>query len=133
MLGSNFSAPRAWLLEEPFDEGFPHAAVEDTEMAWRWYGRGWRALYSADALCWHHHLYRDLEPFLGRQRRAGASARYAVRRHPRLAWDLLLHPTLFGAIIRLRRLLGRGRQTDTWDLACRRAFLHGFCFGAGKK
>ncbi|MEM9598020.1 MAG: glycosyltransferase, partial [Acidobacteriota bacterium] len=129
VLGSNLSAPRRWLVDEPFDEGFPHAAVEDTEMAWRWQARGWRIVYRPGALCWHDHRYDDLTPFLDRQRRAGASARYAIRKHPRLLWPLALRPTLFGAAVRMRRLLGRGRPTDGWDLACRRAFLKGFLAG----
>lgn len=126
VLGSNFSAPREWFLDEPFDEGFPHAAVEDTELAWRWQKRGRRTVYARDALAWHRHRYDALQPFLDRQRRAGASARHAVRRHPRLLWPLVVQPTLFGLVVRLRRLVGRGRPSDEWDLACRRAFSAGF-------
>ncbi|MCG8455056.1 MAG: glycosyltransferase [Holophagales bacterium] len=130
VLGSNLSAPRSWLLDEPFDEAFPFAAVEDTELAWRWYRRGRRAVYARDALAWHHHRYDRLEPFLERQRRAGASARRAVRLHPRLLWPLVLRPTAFGTVVALRRLLGRGGREAEWDLACRRAFLRGVLFGA---
>ncbi|MEM6797516.1 MAG: glycosyltransferase [Acidobacteriota bacterium] len=126
VLGSNFSAPRAWLEAEPFDERFPHAAVEDTEMAWRWRRLGWESIFRGSALCFHHHLYDRLEPFLERQRRAGSSARYAVRRHPRLLWPLVLQPTLFGAVVKARAWAGRGRPHDRWDLACRRAFWRGF-------
>lgn len=134
VLGSNYSAPRRWFQEEPFDEAFPHAAVEDTELAWRFSLRGWRTLYAPDALCWHHHHYGELAPFLARQRRAGASARYAVRLHPRLLVPLVLSPTLFGlpvaARAALQRLVGRGKREDLWDLASRAAFLRGFLFGA---
>jgi len=133
VLGSNFSAPRRWFLEEPFDEGFPHAALEDTELAWRFARRGWRTEYAPDALCWHHHHYSRLSPFLARQRRAGASARYAVRLHPRLFTPLVLHPTLFGFAVAgratLRCLAGHGQRQDLWDLASRGAFLRGFLFG----
>jgi GT2 family glycosyltransferase len=130
VLGSNLSAPRRWLLEEPFDEAFPFAAVEDTELAWRWRRRGWQAVYARQAVCWHHHRYDDLVPFLDRQRRAGASARHAVARHPRLLWSLVLQPTLWGGVVLTRRLFGRGRRHDDWDLACRGAFLRGFLAGA---
>lgn len=126
VLGSNLSVPAAWLREEPFDEGFPHAAVEDTEAAWRWHLRGWHVLYEPAALCWHHHHYARLEPFLERQRRAGSSARHAVRLHPRLLPRLVLQPALMGLVVRARRQLGRGRPHDDWDLACRRAFFTGF-------
>ncbi len=130
VLGSNLCAPRQWLLDEPFDERFPYAAVEDTEMAWRWYRRGWTAVYAQKARCLHHHRYDEIESFLQRQRRAGVSIRHAVRRHPRLLWPLLLQPTLFSLWIPVRRLIGKGRATDPWDLACRKALLKGFVRGA---
>jgi len=129
VLGSNLSVPTEWLRREPFDEGFPHAAVEDTEAAWRWRRRGWATLYAPQAICWHHHRYDALEPFLERQRRAGASARHAVRLHPRLLFRLVLQPTLMGLIVRGREVLARPRdpkRRPDWDVACRRAFLRGF-------
>ena len=129
VLGSNLCAPRQWLLDEPFDQRFPFAAVEDTEMAWRWYRRGWAAVYAAKARCLHHHRYDDLGSFLQRQRRAGVSIRFAVRRHPRLLWPLLLQPALFSLWIPIRALLGKSRTTDGWDLACRKALIKGFLWG----
>lgn len=132
ILGSNLCAPKQWILEEPFDESFPYAAVEDTEMAWRWYRRGWTAVYGAEARCLHHHRYDDLEAFLQRQTRAGVSVRFAVKRHPRLLWPLLLHPTIFSLWILFRGWIGNGRATDVWDLACRRALLAGFLKGAAR-
>ncbi|MEM9557126.1 MAG: glycosyltransferase [Acidobacteriota bacterium] len=130
VLGSNLAAPRGWLLREPFDEGFPHAAVEDTEMAWRWRRRGWPVIYSRAAVCWHHHRYAELEPFLARQRRAGASIRHAVARHPRLAWPLVLQPLAATPVVALRHVLrGGDRQHLRWDLACRRALFSGVFSG----
>ncbi|MEO1083565.1 MAG: glycosyltransferase [Acidobacteriota bacterium] len=129
VLGSNLSVPTAWLRAEPFDEGFPHAAVEDTEAAWRWRRRGWRTVYAPEALCWHHHHYAELGPFLERQRRAGSSARHAARLHPHLLPKLVLEPFLYGFVVRLRGLLGRRRPHDDWDLACRRAYVAGFLRG----
>ncbi len=70
-LGSNFSAPRDYFVAEPFDEAFTGAAVEDTEMAWRWRRRGFPMIFRAGALCWHHHHYTELEPFLARQETGG--------------------------------------------------------------
>ncbi len=49
--GSNLSAPTRWFREEPFDETFPAACFEDTEMAWRWSRRGWRMVFARTALC----------------------------------------------------------------------------------
>lgn len=132
ILGSNLSAPRRWLVEEPYDEGFPYAALEDTELALRWRRRGWGAVHAAGAIAWHHHPYGDIEPFLARQRRAGHSARHLVRRHPRAAWKLVVQPTLMTPWILVRRaLLAREASQARWDLRCRLAFLTGFLTPAG--
>jgi glycosyltransferase involved in cell wall biosynthesis len=134
LLGSNLSAPRAWLVAEPFDEGFAVPGFEDTELGWRWQRRGWRTRYGRQALCWHCHPYESLTPFLARQRRAGAAARHAIRRHPRLLPRTVLLPALVGLAFTLRlatrALRGRSRPEDRWDLASRWAFLRGFLVGA---
>ncbi len=133
ILGANFSAPRKWFQEEPYDEAFPAAAFEDTELAFRFAQRGWVTIYAPDAGAWHHHSYPDLVPFLARQARAGRAARHAVRRHPRLLWRVVLQPSAVGLWIALRhslRWLRRcPRQQDVWDLACRWAFLKGWLQG----
>ena len=130
VLGSNFSAPTPWFRDEPYDESFPHAAFEDTELAWRWVRRGWVSHYRASTLAWHHHHYASLEPFLDRQRRAGRSARYAIRKHPRMLWPTVLQPSAFAAVVALRWLVGRsgprGRRELGWDLRSRAAFFGGF-------
>ncbi len=130
VLGSNLSAPRQWLLDDPFDEAFPAAAFEDTELAYRWKRRGRRVIFAAAAVCRHRHSYDSLDPFLLRQRRAGQAARYSVRRHPAMLGRTVLQPLAVGAAIAarhgLRRLAGRARNTDRWDLMTRRAFFRGF-------
>jgi len=131
VLGSNFSAPRGWFLVEKFDERFPNAAFEDTELAYRWARRGWESLYAPEALCWHSHRYGSIEPFLDRQRRAGAALRYAVGKHPALLLRSILQPVAVGAIKASRaRLLGRNRPEDEWDLRTRIALLRGFAGGS---
>ena len=126
VLGSNFSAPRENFLREPFDEDFKEAAIEDTELAYRWQRRGFPAIFSRGAVCWHHHAYHRLEPFLARQERAGRSARLAVAKHRRLYWPLYLEPRLFTALLRARRSCGRLQPSDDWDLACREAYFRGY-------
>ncbi len=130
VLGSNFSAPTAWLREDPYDEGFPAAALEDTELAYRLERKSRRTIYARRALCWHHHHYAALDPFLARQRRAGRAARYAVARQPPLLWRVVLQPLAMSGWMlgrhAARRVLGRRRDEDVWDLASRRAFFHGF-------
>ena len=126
VLGSNFSAPRSFFLDEPYDEAFTDAAGEDTELGWRWQRRRFPMIFRRAALCWHHHHYDELEPFLRRQERAGRAAKKATYKHFRLVWALLLEPWLYLQWLRLRILLGRKRPTDAWDLACRRAYFSGW-------
>lgn len=129
VLGSNYSAPRQWFLEEPFDESFPTAAFEDTELAYRFELRGWPSIYASDAHCWHDHHYEDIGPFLKRQRRAGRAARHAVQRHAALLPKVVLQPALMAPWVFLRHTMsldaGR-RQRGRWDLRCRWHFLAGF-------
>jgi GT2 family glycosyltransferase len=134
LLGSNFSAPRKWFLSEKFDERFPHAAFEDTELAFRWARLGWRSVFAPEAVCWHSHHYASIEPFLARQNRAGAAARYAVRKHPTLLFRTVLQPLVVGiahaARARLRRPM---RIEDEWDLRTRAAFLRGVAKRPGSR
>ncbi len=130
VLGSNFSAPTRWFRRQPFDETFPAAAFEDTELAYRWQRQGWRVKYHRAALCWHHHHYDQLGPFLDRQRRAGRAARHALLLHPGMASKVLLQPALWGGWLALRQLLPNPRrQHDAWDLRCRGAFFRGLLVG----
>lgn len=129
VLGSNLSAPTAWFREEPFDEGFSAAAFEDTELAYRWARHRWTVVYSRRARCLHRHAYETLEPFLERQARAGRAARYAIRRHPSMAWRVVAIPFAFGCFCAVcylaRRVLGTARPEHRWDLEARATFLQG--------
>jgi len=127
--GANFSAPTAWFREEPFDESFPDAAFEDTELGYRWRSRGWRAIYWETAVCHHRHHYATIGPFLARQRKAGRGARQAARRHAGLVFETIVKPALTGSLFAvrygLRRLSGSGSEAERWDLQARAAFLSG--------
>lgn len=129
---ANLSAPRQWFLKEPFDEGFPNACFEDTEMAWRWVLRGWRVRFSQRPRCRHRHSYDRLEPILRRQRQAGAATRRLVRRHPRLLWRMLVVPVLVGARELVFHSVGPWRRPGErakWDRQCRAAWLSGLLRG----
>ena len=127
--GSNMSAPTHWFVEDPFDEGFPAAAFEDTELAYRWGRKGRAAIYSESAVCVHRHHYEGIETFLSRQRAAGMGARRGARLHPAMALETILKPLavglLFGARYGLLRLGGGASDTELWDLKCRAAFFRG--------
>ncbi|MBZ0114520.1 MAG: glycosyltransferase [Thermoanaerobaculia bacterium] len=123
VLGSNLSAPTHWFRAEPFDEGFPFASFEDTELAFRWHRRGWPVHFSPLAGAWHRHHYEKLAPFLERQRRAGASARRAVGLHPKMLWKVVLAPAIVTAMRSFRR---PRTEAQRWDLDSRRAFFAGW-------
>ncbi|MDX1630336.1 MAG: glycosyltransferase [Thermoanaerobaculia bacterium] len=81
---SNISLPRALLLEEPLDEGFPYPAWEDTELAYRLTRRlGLRIVYEPKAVTLHDHP-TDFDRFCDRQEKAGYSAVVFYRLHPEL-------------------------------------------------
>ena len=134
VLGSNLSAPTQWFRTEPFDERFTDACMEDTELAWRWWRRGWPTVWSELARCYHYHRYDTIEPFLDRQRRAGRWARLAVSANPGMIFKVVLEPLTTmpwkAATTGARKLTGRCRQEDVWDLQCRAAFLRGLLFNS---
>ena len=133
VLGSNLSAPTDWFRNEAYDEVFTNACMEDTELAYRWDRRGWKAVWSDRALCHHRHRYDTVGPFLDRQRRAGYWVRRAVRKNPGMIFKVVAEPLLTTPwhVLRTgaRQLTGRSRQVDRWDLRCRAAFFRGFFFG----
>jgi glycosyltransferase involved in cell wall biosynthesis len=88
---SNVSLPRALLLAEPFDLGFPHAAWEDVELSYRLHRRGMTMVYEPRARAAHLHP-TDFERFSRRQQKAGESAVVFYRLHPELGGFLGLSP-----------------------------------------
>jgi glycosyltransferase involved in cell wall biosynthesis len=128
VLGSNLSAPRDWFLEEPFDERFTEACMEDTELSWRWRRRGWQVVWCSRSGCRHRHHYDAIEPFLDRQRRTGRWARLAVKTHPRLFFRLVAQPVAMfpGKYLAARLGSTDGQDRRSWDLRCRLSFLRGF-------
>jgi len=88
---SNLSLDRNLLLEEPFDEGFPYAAWEDIEAAYRMKRRGLRLVYEPGARTAHDHP-TDFDRFAARQERAGFCAVVFYALHPELGGFLGLGP-----------------------------------------
>ena len=53
---ANISFKRQFLLEDGFfDEDFPNAAYEDTELGYRLHQRGLRIVYNKRAVAYHYH------------------------------------------------------------------------------
>lgn len=81
---SNVSLPRELLLSERFDERFPQAIWEDTELAYRLTRRqGMRLAYCPDASTAHDHP-TTLRGFLARHEKVGYFAVLFARLHPEL-------------------------------------------------
>lgn len=78
------SLVRDWMADG-FDTGFPGAAIEDTELAYRlWQSEtGLRLYYDPASVGLHEHAYR-LGEFLNRQFFVGQSLRHLLQLHPEL-------------------------------------------------
>ena len=88
---SNLSLPRGELVAEPFHEGFPYAAWEDIETAYRLTRSGLRLVYEPGARVAHDHP-TSFGRFARRQEKAGYSAVVFHRLHPELGPFLGLSP-----------------------------------------
>jgi GT2 family glycosyltransferase len=98
----DLSLKKALLLEHPFDEDFPAASCEDTELGYRLFKEtGMRLIVTPEAVSHHHHDYgpRDL---IRRARLNGRSAAILIEKQPDLAHRLR---DQFYHISRRRRIL----------------------------
>src|SRR5215208_7041099 len=118
----NIAYPRE-LLEglDGFDELFPEALGEDTDLGWRALERGARAEFAPLALV--HHAVEDLGAG-GYMRHAlrGADAVYAFRRHPglrahTLRFGVFRNPALARLALALVGILLARRSRIAWVLA----------------
>jgi len=124
--GTNLGVPRAWLLDEPFDEDHCFPALEDGEWGYRQARRGRIIRYVPHAIAYHDHRYDGPADYRFRATSTGKAARHVVRRHPELRWKLVWRP----AAIALARLLsmaypGNWRRALWWDLDFRLHVLRG--------
>jgi glycosyltransferase involved in cell wall biosynthesis len=81
---SNLSLPRHWLLAHPFNETFPKAMWEDTELGYRLHRAGLRLIYEAQAQTRHRHPLQ-MRTFLQRQYEVGQRVHRLLELHPELA------------------------------------------------
>lgn len=126
--GAHLSAPREWVLDEPFDPRLP--VIEDGEWAYRQQRRGRALRYVPEARAFHDHRIRGPRDYAGRARDAGAAARRVAARHPRLAFKLLIRPALAAAGASLLALWpGRWRPATAWDLSYRWRYVGGMLAG----
>ena len=131
--GAHIGVPRAWHLEEPFDEAFPYPSLEDSEWGFRLARDGRPLRYEPDAVCFHDHHYDGPADYRPRARISGAATRYTVRRHPALLWPLILRPAAAAAVSTLLALWPRRWRRDTWwDLDFRWNYVAGMACAQGR-
>lgn len=82
---SNLLLPRALLLENPFDETFPHAAWEDIELGYRLSQAGMKLIYVPEAVVYHDHP-TSIRRFCARQEKSGCSGARFYRLHPEITF-----------------------------------------------
>lgn len=119
--GAHVGLPRSWYLEEPFDPTFGFAALEDIEWGYRLARRGRPLRYLPTAVCFHDHHYSGPRDYRSRARTSGRAAVAVVRRHPELAYPLLLRPAAAALVLTLRAAIvpRRWRRETLWDLEFR--------------
>ena len=124
--GAHVGIPRAWHLEDPFDESFPFPSLEDVEWGFRLARRGHPIRFVPEARAYHDHYYGGPADYRKRARISGAATRYTVRRHPPLVWPLMLRPAAAAAALSLAALWPfRWRRETVWDLDFRWNYLAG--------
>ena len=131
---SNLLVHRERLREEPFDEGFPYPAWEDTELSFRLKERGLRICYEKTAKVLHNHP-TDLVRFCARQEMAGFSAVVFYQRHPEQGPMLGLGatgpPPMLGLGWRCLEVVARALQgfpvamPTVWDEVLRGHYIRG--------
>lgn len=89
--GSNLSLARDFLLQNPFNEAFPHAAWEDIECGYRLKKAGMRLIYSPEPIA-HHHHDTNIARFCRRQEKVGYSSIIFYRLAPELGSFLGIGP-----------------------------------------
>jgi glycosyltransferase involved in cell wall biosynthesis len=130
---SNVSVKTTFLREQGgFDESFPDAALEDTELGLRLEAAGMSLVYDPEAVVEHYHPV-DLADLLARVGKVGRAAPMMTARFPDWRWKESWHApaaTGVGSVARDSALLAlhlsglrtaRVRRATWWNL-CHRAF-----------
>lgn len=85
----NISLKRSFMLKNGlFDEDFPYAAHEDTELGCRLRKKGLRIIFNKNAITYHYHP-TDVERYCHRMRIVGRSAVILGKKHPEFLGPLL--------------------------------------------
>jgi glycosyltransferase involved in cell wall biosynthesis len=78
----NISLKRSFMLENGlFDENFPYAAHEDTEIGYRLKKKGLKIIFNKNAVTYHYHP-TDVEKYCYRMKIVGRSAVILNKKHP---------------------------------------------------
>jgi glycosyltransferase involved in cell wall biosynthesis len=126
---SNISLSRRWFDKGGFDEEFPYAALEDTELAYRLEKRGLKIVLNRKAIGYHDHP-TTCESFCKRMKIAGLSSAIMVRKHPELKSLFLPVPLMsarivFGGVKKMR-LLRRVNRAWYWYSQIVGSYVEGY-------
>lgn len=88
---SNISLKKSFLGKDLFDERFPYAAYEDTELGYRLAQRGLKIVFNREALAYHYHQI-TLDSYCKRAFLAGRSAAILACIQPD-AFHKRIHPS----------------------------------------
>ena len=80
----NISLKRSFLIKEGyFDEDFPYAAYEDTELGYRLQKKGLQIIYNKNAIAYHYHS-TNIEKYCYRQKLVGKSFIILHKKYPEI-------------------------------------------------
>lgn len=126
---SNISLSKKWFTDEQFDEDFPFATLEDTELAYRLKNKGLKIIFNKNAVSYHCH-HTTLDSFCQRMKLTGFSAVIFIKKHPEFRANLLPVNIAVARIIALilRRLsfLIRIHRRLYWLSQITIAYIEGF-------
>ena len=90
--GSGMFATDKWRTLGGFDERFYPAYWEDTDLSFRAHQHGWKTLFAADAIVYHHHETTNAATFGNNEiaRLSWQHQKYFTRKHAN-AWQLALY------------------------------------------
>lgn len=80
---SNISLEKKWLTDDLFDESFPYAAFEDTELGYRLEKRGLKIFFNKNAVVYHYHEHTP-EQLFKKQIHSSRCLAYLLKKHKEL-------------------------------------------------
>ena len=116
-----------------FDEDFPYASLEDTELAYRLEKKGLKIILNRRAVTYHYHP-TTVESFRHRMKLAGVSSTVMVKKHPELVSIFLpvrniSCAKMISGILKKSAFIKRINRKLYWDFQIIASYIEGYMEG----